>query len=150
MTVPNAPTGAPDHGAVAVTGGKATMRLFIGDTVATVRADATVEEVAKELAADDVGLLVVGTTADVVGVVSERDIVRAVATGSDLTALHVAEIASTHLLWCDLDATVDEVSEEMMTGYVRHVLVEDGGLLVGVVSARDLLGAYLSESDVGP
>jgi CBS domain-containing protein len=42
-----------------------------------------------------------------------------------------------------------EVAEEMMDCYVRHVLVEDGGRLVGIVSARDLLGAYVS-ADVIP
>jgi CBS domain-containing protein len=37
---------------------------------------------------------------------------------------------------------VAEVAEEMMEHYVRHVLVEDAGRVVGIVSARDLLGAY--------
>ena len=40
------------------------------------------------------------------------------------------------------EATVAEVAQQMMTSYVRHVLVEDDGELVGVVSARDLLGTY--------
>jgi CBS domain-containing protein len=52
------------------------------------------------------------------------------------------DIASTKLVWCDSTATVREVAEQMMEQYVRHVLLEDGGKLVGIVSARDLLGAY--------
>ena len=36
-----------------------------------------------------------------------------------------------------------DVAEEMMENYVRHVLVGDDGVLVGVVSMRDLLGAFL-------
>ena len=45
-------------------------------------------------------------------------------------------------MWCDGEAPVAEVAEQMMEHYVRHVLVEEDGRLVGVVSARDLLGAY--------
>jgi CBS domain-containing protein len=47
-------------------------------------------------------------------------------------------------VWWDAEATVPEVAAEMMTAYVRHVLVEADGRLVGVVSARDLLGVYAS------
>jgi CBS domain-containing protein len=39
---------------------------------------------------------------------------------------------------------VAEVATEMMTAYVRHVLVEEDGRLVGVISVRDLLGVYAS------
>lgn len=48
------------------------------------------------------------------------------------------------LVWCDASATIAEVATEMMEHDVRHVLVEDDGRLVGVVPARDLLGAYAS------
>jgi CBS domain-containing protein len=91
---------------------------------------------------NEVGLLVVGTVDQVEGVVSERDVVRAVALGQVPETTAVIEVATTRLVWCDLTATVDEVAELMIEQYVRHVLVEDDGRLVGVVSARDLLGAY--------
>jgi CBS domain-containing protein len=51
---------------------------------------------------------------------------------------------TTTLVWCDAEAKVAEVAARMMDCYVRHALVEDGGRLVGVVSARDLLGVYAS------
>jgi CBS domain-containing protein len=124
-------------------GGHASVRLFTGDMVATVASDATLREVATELVGGEVGLLVVGSVDQVEGVVSERDVVRAVASGKRPEATLVTDVASTRLVWCDSTATVDEVGELMMEQYVRHVLVEDGGQLVGVVSARDLLGAYV-------
>jgi CBS domain-containing protein len=47
-----------------------------------------------------------------------------------------------------VEADVADVAEEMMERYVRHVLLERDGELAGIVSARDLLGAYASvESD---
>jgi CBS domain-containing protein len=125
-------------------GGRAGVRLFTSDVTATIGADATLRAVAEELVADEVGLLVVGTVDDVRGVVSERDVVRALANGRTADT-PVGELASTRLVWCDAAATVAEAAMLMMEQYVRHVLVEDDGRLLGVVSARDLLGAYVAD-----
>ena len=85
----------------------------------------------------------VGSPVDVVGVISERDIVRAVAESRDPTATLARDLASGTLVRCEPSATVREVAELMMERYVRHVLVEDGDRLVGIVSAHDLLGTYM-------
>jgi CBS domain-containing protein len=131
----------------AVLGAQASIRLFTGDVVAMVGPDATLHEAAETLVADDVGLLVVGTAGQAEGVLSERDLVRAVASGRDPRTTLVRDVASTRLVWCDATATVAEVGELMMEQYVRHALVEDAEGLVGVVSARDLLGAYIAAPD---
>ena len=65
--------------------------------------------------------------------------------GLDLAATSVMDVAHTGLVRCPPSATVREGALLMMTEYVRHLLVEDDGELVGVVSARDLLGAYVNE-----
>jgi CBS domain-containing protein len=116
--------------------------ILATDTVARIAPGASLADVARALTDADVGLLVVGSGGDVIGVVSERDIVRAVAAGDDPNTTSAMDIAHTDLAWCDPTATVAEVATEMMERYVRHVLVEDAGRLVGIVSARDLLGAY--------
>lgn len=116
--------------------------VLTGDPVACVDPDATLLEVARQLTDRDVGALVVGSPDSVLGVVSERDVVRALASGRDPATTRAADVAHTDLVWCDADSTVAEVAAEMMERYVRHVLVEDEGRLVGVVSARDLLGVY--------
>ncbi len=78
------------------------------------------------------------------GVVSERDIVDAVALGTDLDNTPVTTIEAEDLKWATSTSTVDDVAEEMLENYLRHVLVgDDDGGLVGVVSMRDLLTAYL-------
>ena len=74
--------------------------------------------------------------------ISERDIVRAVATSIDPATTPAADVAKSSIVWCDHSATVHEAAALMMAHYVRHVLLEDDGRLVGIVSARDLLGAY--------
>lgn len=124
--------------------GSDAVSLLVGSPVATVAPDATLHEVADALVAADVGALVVTDGDGAAGVVSERDIVGALAKRRDPATTRARDIASTTLVWCDAEATVAEVAAQMMDCYVRHVLVEDRGRLVGVVSARDLLGTYAS------
>jgi CBS domain-containing protein len=106
---------------------------------------ATLHEVADAMAAAGVGALVVGDLDQPSGIVTERDLAGALAARLDPATTRAGDIAHTSLVWCDAEATVAEVATEMMTAYVRHVLVEEDGRLVGVVSARDLLGAYASD-----
>jgi CBS domain-containing protein len=120
------------------------------DSVLRVDADADLWTVAATLAAADVGVLVVGRGDDLQGVVSERDVVRALAAHRGAGDTTAAEIAHRDLVWCDAHADVGDVAEEMMERYVRHVLVERNGRLVGIVSARDLLGAYASGEFADP
>ena len=123
------------------------VRALIGDEVARVPMRASLLDVAAALTEREVGLVAVGVEGLPAGVVSERDIVRAVAEGRDLAATTAMDVAPTELCWVDPDATVGEVAAEMMDNWVRHVLVGADGALVGIVSARDLIGLYASSAD---
>lgn len=112
------------------------------DVVIRVAPEATLGQAAATLSSANVGAVVLGTDASPTAVLSERDVVRAVAEHKEPARTSAAEVATSDLVWCDASATVAEVAVEMMEHYVRHVLVEDDGVLVGVVSARDVLGAY--------
>ena len=129
--------------------GSTPISLVTGDPVARVAADATVADVAKAIVAGEVGAVVVGDDELPAALVSERDIIRVVAAGKDPGSVRALDVASTDLVWCDAEATVDEVAVRMMERYIRHVLVERDGALVGIVSARDLLGVYSAEADLG-
>lgn len=128
------------------------LRLPVGalasDTVVRVAPDASLYEIADALASGEVGMLVVGDPGAVVGVVSERDVVRALASRADPGTVRATEVAQRELIWCDADATIAEVAVQMMEHYVRHILVEEDGTLVGIVSARDLLGAYAAADSI--
>jgi CBS domain-containing protein len=117
---------------------------FTADSITNLPPDATLFDVADALTAGDVGALALKELDRVVGIVSERDVVRALAERRPLDTTSASDIATTELVWCDAAATVTEVATEMLEHYVRHILVEEDGRLVGVVSARDLLGAYAS------
>jgi CBS domain-containing protein len=114
---------------------------LVEDAVVAVLPDTSLREVAEALAGANIGIVVVGDAERVSGVISERDVVRAVAGRKDPVTTQATDIANSPI-WCDATATIAEVAEEMMEHYVRHILVEEDGRFVGVVSARDLLGAY--------
>jgi CBS domain-containing protein len=111
------------------------------DVIVRIGPDATLQEVADALATNDVGVLVVGDDRPA-AIISERDVIRALAARRDLARTVARDIATDQLVWCDAAATVGEVANQMMEAYIRHVLVEEDGRAVGVVSARDLLGVY--------
>lgn len=114
--------------------------------------DATLYEVAALLTAEGIGALVVDDGGDgedeAIAVVTERDIIRALADLADPGEVKVHAVASTDLVWCDAQSTVAEVAEMMSERFLRHVLVEDDGELIGIVSARDLLGVYAAAEDL--
>jgi CBS domain-containing protein len=113
---------------------------LVGDTVVRVRGEATLLEVADVLHDGEIGVVAVGEDDLPDGVVSERDLVRALAERRDPATTTAADIAHSPVRYVDPRATIDEVATEMMTSWVRHAFVAEGGTLVGVVSARDLLG----------
>jgi CBS domain-containing protein len=121
----------------------------VSDDAVTIEATATLVEAARALVEAEVGLLVIGEPGQRPrGVISERDIAHAIADGRDPADTRAGDVAHTKLAWCDSTATVAEVAGEMMNHWVRHLLVEDDGRFVGVVSARDLLGLYVAADQV--
>ena len=115
--------------------------VLIADTVVCVAPTATLREVCTVLIDNGIGAVVVGSQDSPAGIVSEHDIVRAVSEGVDPSTT-AASIAHTKLFWSEASASVAAVAAQMMDQYVRHILVEEGGRLAGIVSARDLLGVY--------
>ena len=132
--------------------GDMAISTLIGGEIQRTTPDATLYEVAGLLAANSVGALVVddGTDGedDATAVVTQHDIVQALADLADPADTKVYMVASTDLVWCDAEATVAEVATLMSQRYLRHVLVERDGDLIGIVSARDLLGVYAAAEDL--
>lgn len=123
--------------------GDTPVSTLLGGAVHRTTPDATLYEVAALLTRDDIGALVVDDDdQEATAVITERDVVRALAELADPSEVRVHQVASTNLLWCDAGSPISEVATKMAEEYVRHVLVEDDGDLVGIISARDLLGAY--------
>jgi signal-transduction protein with cAMP-binding, CBS, and nucleotidyltransferase domain len=130
-----------------MTPGSTPVSALIGSPVERVSPDTPLREVARALTTADVGVVVVGDGRSVTGVVSERDLIRAIAGDLDLDGTRAVDVAHAPVLWCDVTATVADVAAEMMEHWVRHIVVAQDGRPVGVVSARDLLGLYASDEE---
>ena len=118
---------------------------LIGDPVATIHPTATLREAAEAMMADDVGLLVVVDPGGVRGVISERDVMRAVADDLDLDDERVLDTASTDVISVEEDASILEAARTMAGAGIRHLAVRRRGVTTGVVSIRDVLGILLDQ-----
>ncbi|MGY4710512.1 CBS domain-containing protein [Mycolicibacterium sp. CBM1] len=111
-----------------------------GSAVATVTETMTVSGLLTELVVNNIGAMVVVGPNGVVGVVSERDVVRKLHEhGPELLRHRVADIMSTALVTCAPDDLVDDLSALMTNNRVRHVPVMQAGQLVGIVSIGDVV-----------
>ena len=128
--------------ALSYQGPSSQVRLFVSESLIRVGRDATVRQMAHRMAAESVGALVVLEEDHVHGVVSERDVVLAIATSKDVDTTTAGDLDSRHLVTCTPDTSVHDAAHLMVEHYVRHLVVKDGTGPIGMISARDLLGAY--------
>jgi CBS domain-containing protein len=111
-------------------------------TLVTVRPEATLRETALALSENDVGVALVVGAPEVTGVVSERDIVTALADGANPDDDRVRAVMTMGVLGLDRHEPVAAAVTAMDESGVRHLVVRDGENIVGVLSARDLLHWY--------
>lgn len=119
-----------------------------GDTVFTIKPADIVGAVAELLHSRGIGALVVLEAERVVGIVSERDIVRALAThGPEAMKRPVSDYMTSNVLFADPGETVDSLLGRMTDRRIRHLPVVAGGRLLGVVSIGDLVKAKIAETE---
>lgn len=117
-----------------------------GAAVVTINPDATVGELLAGLAEQNIGAMVVVGAEGVVGIVSERDVVRQLHTyGASVLSRPVAKIMSTTVATCTKSDAVDKISVLMTENRVRHVPVLDGKKLIGIVSIGDVVKSRMGE-----
>jgi CBS domain-containing protein len=105
----------------------------------TVDEKLTLRSVAAVLAEFDVGVVIVARPDGGAAIVSERDVVRALAESAEPDEVWVADVMTENLVIADPDESVIDVAARMGDEGVRHVAVVDNGAIVGVASARDVL-----------
>ena len=117
-----------------------------GAAVVTINPEATVRELLAGLADRNIGAMVVVGAEGVLGIVSERDVVRQLHThGGSVLTRPVSKIMTATVATCAKGDTVDEISVLMTKHRVRHVPVLNGEKLVGIVSIGDVVKTRMEE-----
>ncbi len=112
----------------------------------TISPEKTLQDAVQMLAAKNVGALVaVDSAGKPVGILSERDIVRAAARGGNALALRVAEVMTKEVITASPQDDAQAVGQTMTDHHFRHMPIVEQGKMVGIVSIGDLLKAQLEE-----
>ncbi|MDF1721406.1 MAG: CBS domain-containing protein [Minwuia sp.] len=118
-----------------------------GGDVAITRPDATVESVVARLKTEKVGALVVSDDGHRInGIVSERDVVRAIANnGCDALKRTAADIMTGDVITCGKDESVAELMRMMTEHRIRHLPVVEANVLCGIISIGDVVKNRVDE-----
>jgi CBS domain-containing protein len=119
-----------------------------GGLVFTATPGTSVAQLSQQLSARRIGsMLVLDGEGSVAGIVSERDLVRALAShGAKAMELEARQVMTRDVVTCDPDDSIDQVMQTMTRGRFRHLPVVRHGELLGLVSIGDVVKARLEET----
>jgi CBS domain-containing protein len=103
-------------------------------------ADDSLAEAAARMWNAQTGSLLVMDGENLVGIITERDLLRSVAQGQDPRQVTVKDLMRTDLITVGPQTTLKEAAKLMATKWIRHLPVVEGSRVVGIVSQRDLTG----------
>lgn len=112
----------------------------------TVQRTATVSEAVRVMATHNVGIVTVLEGDKLVGVFSERDVVRRVADrGLDPAGTRVGDVMTTELVVADADDDYQSAMRKMDQANIRHLLVVSEGRILSMISIRDLMRVHIDD-----
>ena len=115
--------------------------------VITLAPGSTISDAAALLAKENIGVaVIVDNDTAILGVISERDIVRGVTRhGAQILDMPVEELMSTEIITCAPETSVGDVLQLMASNEIRHIPIMQDEKIVGVVSMRDVVDTRLGE-----
>ena len=115
----------------------------------SVAPDQSLQQAAEVLAKERIGaLLVLKPNGDIAGIISERDIVRAVGTnGADILQRPVAELMTKDVTCCSPDDTPDQAMALMTERRFRHLPVRQGGKIIAMISIGDVVKQKVEDAE---
>lgn len=120
--------------------------ILKGREVYTIQSGSSIKDAVNYMASKGVGLVPVMKDEKLIGVFSERDLVkRVIAKDKDLFLTLVNDVMSTNLIIGKIDEPNESVLAKMKEAKTRHILIVDNEKLVGVLSLRDLLEIDLNQ-----
>ena len=131
------------------TSSRAVLRDLITTRVAATTPDTSVATAAAAMVEAKVGSAVVMQGAFLAGILTERDILKAAASGTDLSASKVAEWMTPDPQSASPHTPAEDAAQIMLLNGFRHLPVVEGRTVCGVVSLRDLFSARIRRPPVG-
>jgi CBS domain-containing protein len=111
---------------------------IMATTFATVSPETSLAEAARHMIEIDTGAAAVLDEGRLVGMISERDLLRHLSAGAASEAL-VADRMTSHVLTASPSTTLPEAMAMMVDGHFRHLPIVDSGRIIGMISMRDLM-----------
>jgi len=122
------------------------VREGMSETVLTIGPRHTLREAAEAMCRRNVGAAVVlDPEAPGPGVITERDILKAIGSGEDPDRELVAEHLTTNLTFASPDWSLEQAAAAMVRGRFRHLVVVSGGELAGILSMRDIVRCWTGD-----
>ena len=122
------------------------VRDGMSKVVLTVGPAHTLREAARAMAQRGVGAaVVIDPDQPGPGIVTERDILDSVGAGQSVDDERVSDHLSTGLTFASPEWSLERAAEAMVRGSFRHLLVVDGGEMIGILSMRDIVRCWVSE-----
>jgi CBS domain-containing protein len=105
-------------------------------------ATGTLRSAAERMWREQTGSLLVMDGERLAGIITERDLLRAVALGADLATATVDEVMTAEVFTVSPDMPLRDAAREMAVRWIRHLPVVDGRQVLGVISMRDVTGIF--------
>jgi CBS domain-containing protein len=121
-----------------------------GRAVTTARPDAKLLDIVTSLASKRIGaIVIVGEKGELAGIISERDVIQALAKSSEAVLEDsVSKHMTREVVTCQESTTIDEMMELMTQGRFRHVPVIEDGALIGIISIGDVVKNHIAEVEM--
>jgi CBS domain-containing protein len=121
-----------------------------GSGVVTMRSDSTIDTVVRRMRLERIGAVIISPDGkSVIGILSERDILHALAEhGTALLALKAEDLMTREVVTCSLEDTLQSVMVKMTQRRIRHLPVVEQGQLAGIVSIGDAVKSRLEEVEL--
>ncbi|HWF58735.1 MAG TPA: CBS domain-containing protein [Nitrospira sp.] len=124
----------------------ATVGQLMTRDLSAVPGETTIQEAAAHMHGSHIGSLLVETGETFSGIITETDVVRAVAERIDVAGTAVSQLMSKPIVSVEKELSPHYARDLMADKHTRHLAVTDAGAIVGIISARDLLAYFKTVS----
>ena len=118
------------------------VRDVMTEAAVTDSATDTLRSAAERMWREQTGSLLVVDDSRLTGIITERDLLRAVALGADLATATIDEAMTSEVFTVPPDMPLRDAAREMAARWIRHLPVVEDGHLLGMVSMRDVTGIF--------